>query len=37
VVEPNLKWRGIYQELHGVYKDLYPALKGSFDRLTAFA
>jgi xylulokinase len=37
VVEPNLEWREIYQELHGIYKDLYPALKGSFHRLAAFS
>ncbi len=37
VVEPNLEWREIYQELHGVYKDLYPALKGSFERLARFS
>jgi xylulokinase len=37
VVEPNLKWRETYQELYGVYKNLYPALKDSFDRLAAFS
>lgn len=37
VVEPNLAWRETYQELYGVYKELYPALKGSFDRLVAFS
>ena len=36
-VDPNLKWQKIYAELYNVYRDLYPALKGSFDRLTQFA
>lgn len=37
VVEPNLEWRKTYLELYEVYKDLYPALKNSFDRLVDFS
>lgn len=37
VVEPNPEWRQTYQELYGVYKDLYPALKPAYDRLVAFS
>lgn len=36
-VEPNKEWMKVYVELYQVYKDLYPALKNSFDRLVAFA
>lgn len=36
-VEPNPKWQEVYTELHQVYKELYPALKGSFSRLAQFA
>lgn len=36
-VEPNAEWSKIYAELYQVYKDLYPALKPSFDRLVKFA
>ena len=36
-VEPNQKWHQTYGELHDVYKDLYPALKNSFDRLVGFS
>ena len=32
-VEPNPEWQTVYADLHQIYKDLYPALKGSFDRL----
>lgn len=37
VVEPNQEWRKIYLDLHQVYKDLYPALKDPFSKLTRFA
>lgn len=36
-VEPNPEWQKVYAELHQVYKDLYPALKPSFDRLAQYA
>jgi xylulokinase len=36
-VEPNQAWQGVYQELHEVYKDLYPALKHAFDSLAKFS
>ena len=35
-VEPDEEWRKVYTELYQVYKDLYPALKPSFDRLVRF-
>ncbi|NMB01284.1 MAG: xylulokinase [Firmicutes bacterium] len=36
-VEPNSEWSKIYADLYQVYKDLYPALKPSFDRLVEFS
>jgi len=36
-VEPNQEWQEIYGELHGVYKNLYPALKHSFASLAKFS
>lgn len=36
-VEPNTEWHKGYVELHQIYKDLYPALKGSFDGLVSFS
>ena len=36
-VEPDEEWRKVYAELYQVYKDLYPALKPTFDRLVSFA
>jgi len=36
-VEPDEEWHKVYAELYQVYKDLYPALKPSFDRLVSFA
>ncbi|HHT90668.1 MAG: xylulokinase [Bacillota bacterium] len=36
-VDPNPQWQTTYEQLYQVYRDLYPALKGSFDNLTQFA
>lgn len=36
-VEPNAQWVPLYQELYQVYRELYPALKPSFDKLVRFA
>ena len=34
-VGPNPAWQQAYDELYGVYRGLYPALKESFHRLVA--
>ena len=36
-VETDEEWHKVYAVLYQVYKDLYPALKPSFDRLVSFA
>ncbi|NLM41835.1 MAG: xylulokinase [Firmicutes bacterium] len=36
-VEPDEEWGKVYAEIYQVYRDLYPALKPSFDRLAKFA
>jgi xylulokinase len=32
--EPDLKNKGIYEELYEIYKELYPNLKGVFDKIS---